>query len=256
MQVVADSRPNKLNGVAVPLGLRNANGATGKAATDKTPASPLVSTDLPVLHETESGGIGLRRGAGALDTELRGRRYHARWMQLGTVEHLRVNLRVEPAASGAGKLHVETLDLYSPRSRRMFAVRAAQVLGATVEGVESDLSELLIAVDKAQREAARTAARAGIVEEKPEITAAERAEALALLRAPDLMDRIAHDMDAIGYVGEDTNKKLRLSHHRLTSARRAALARSSSRSRGQERAGLRRRSRSSCRPRRWCSGRG
>ena len=57
----------------------------------------------------------------------------------------------------AGKLHVETLDLYSPRSRRMFAARAAQVLGATVEAVENDLSDMLVAVDRAQREAARTA---------------------------------------------------------------------------------------------------
>ena len=37
---------------------------------------------------------------------------------------------------------------------------------------------------------------------------AERQEALALLRSPELMDRIARDLDTLGYVGEESNKKL------------------------------------------------
>jgi hypothetical protein len=37
---------------------------------------------------------------------------------------------------------------------------------------------------------------------------AERAEALALLRRSDLLDQVARDVDALGYVGEDTNKRL------------------------------------------------
>lgn len=37
---------------------------------------------------------------------------------------------------------------------------------------------------------------------------AEREQALEMLRSPDLMDRVANDMEALGYVGEDTNKKL------------------------------------------------
>jgi DNA primase len=145
---------------------------------------------------------------GAVDLDLHTRRYRARWAQLGTVEQLRVNVRIESGTNGSTKTHVETLDLYSARSRRVFAARAAQMLGATVDAIESDLSELLIAVDHAQR-AAAMAARTKPVAEPPQImNDAERAEALAMLRAPDLMDRIARDMDALGYVGEDINKKL------------------------------------------------
>ena len=47
--------------------------------------------------------------------------------------------------------------------------------------------------------------------EKPAVPAmseAERAEALALLRGPDLLDQLAADVDALGYVGEETNKRL------------------------------------------------
>ena len=37
---------------------------------------------------------------------------------------------------------------------------------------------------------------------------AERAETLAFLKQKDLLDRVARDIDALGYVGEETNKRL------------------------------------------------
>jgi DNA primase len=40
------------------------------------------------------------------------------------------------------------------------------------------------------------------------MSAHERAEAMALLARPDLLDQVALDIDALGYVGEDTNKRL------------------------------------------------
>ena len=145
---------------------------------------------------------------GTLDVELHQRRYRARWAQAGTVEHLRVNLRVEVGANGSGRMHVETLDLYSPRSRSVFAARAAKIFEVAVEAIEDDLSELLVVVDRTQRANAMNVGKQPATEPAPVMTDVERAEALALLRSPDLMDRIAHDMDVIGYVGEDTNKKL------------------------------------------------
>lgn len=40
------------------------------------------------------------------------------------------------------------------------------------------------------------------------MTDAERAEGLALLKRPDLLDQVARDVDALGYVGEATNTRL------------------------------------------------
>jgi len=37
---------------------------------------------------------------------------------------------------------------------------------------------------------------------------AERLEALGFLRRGDLLDQVARDIDALGYVGEETNKRL------------------------------------------------
>ncbi len=146
--------------------------------------------------------------SGALDLELAGRRYLARWAQPGTVENLRVNVRVEAGSNGSGRLHVETLDLYSPRSRKVFAARAAKIFEAPVEAIEDDLSELLVSVDRVQRDTAMAARAEATAEPIAKMTDAERREAMALLKVPELMDRIARDMDAVGYVGEAVNKKL------------------------------------------------
>ena len=40
------------------------------------------------------------------------------------------------------------------------------------------------------------------------MTATDRAEALAFLKRRDLLDQAAKDVDALGFVGEDTNKRL------------------------------------------------
>src|SRR5204862_2876645 len=40
------------------------------------------------------------------------------------------------------------------------------------------------------------------------MSGSDRAEALALLQRPDLLDQVARDLDALGYVGEATNKRL------------------------------------------------
>lgn len=50
--------------------------------------------------------------------------------------------------------------------------------------------------------AALELAETGAKEKIPDMTAAEREEALAFLKSPDLFDRIENDLDRLGYVGE------------------------------------------------------
>jgi len=164
-------------------------------------------------QEAAAGGQAVASGArtrgGHFETELGGRRYQARWAQLGTVEQLRVNVRVQSGTNGSTRVHVETLDLYSPRSRRMFAGKAARVFGCSIDAIEDDLSALLMEIDRLQRETKEAAERAAMPEEEaPEMSAAERKQALALLQRDDLLDQLARDMEALGYVGEETNKRL------------------------------------------------
>jgi Mn-dependent DtxR family transcriptional regulator len=113
-------------------------------------------------------------------------------------------LRATVRASKGVAFHVDTVDLYASRSRSEFARRAAKTLGIDESTVESALLALLV---EAEHEAKDQ--DAGSDTPQPvEITAADRADALALLRRPDLLDQVGRDVDAIGYVGEETNKRL------------------------------------------------
>jgi DNA primase len=121
-------------------------------------------------------------------------------VQSALLGRLRVTVKV---ARGAG-VHVDTLDLYAARSRAEFARRASKAFGVEADGVEA---ALLLLLTDAEKVATAEEAKA---EAAPEITISEseRAEALTFLRRPDLLAQVAADVDALGYVGEDINKRL------------------------------------------------
>jgi DNA primase catalytic core len=111
---------------------------------------------------------------------------------------LRVALKL---TTGEAKV-IDTVDFYSARSRNAFLTRAEALKAGERGAIERDLFFLLEAIEKRQKEP----------EEKPatplEISPKDRVEALAFLRRPDLLDSIAADMGALGYVGEETNKQI------------------------------------------------
>jgi hypothetical protein len=113
-------------------------------------------------------------------------------------------LRVTVKVTRGDALHVDTLDLYASRSRAEFARRVAKAFTVDEAAVESALMALLV---QAEQSAASTKDD-GSETAAPAMTDAERAEALSLLKRPDLLDQVAADIDALGYVGEDVNKRL------------------------------------------------
>jgi DNA primase len=113
-------------------------------------------------------------------------------------------LRATVKATRGAAFHVDTLDLYASRSRAEFAKRAAKALTVELSGVEAALLQLVVEAEKAEKDDVAGEAQAAA----PAMTGAERAEALALLKRPDLLDQVAADVDALGYVGEETNKRL------------------------------------------------
>jgi len=123
--------------------------------------------------------------------------YHARPYP-ASLGRLRATVKVERD----GRFHVDTLDLYSSRSRTEFARRAGKALGVEPDAVEPHLLALLVDAEKAANEKTGDEAQAELM------TDSERASALALLKRPDLLDQVAKDIDALGYVGEDVNKRL------------------------------------------------
>ena len=113
-------------------------------------------------------------------------------------------LRVTVKVSRGDAFHVDSLDLYASRARSEFAKKVEKTLSAEAVQVESALLALIVECERVSE------AEAGdVVAAQPEpMSESERREALSFLKRPDLLDEISRDIDALGYVGEDTNKRL------------------------------------------------
>jgi len=122
--------------------------------------------------------------------------YQAR-VQSSLLGRLRVTVKVSRGES----FHVDTLDLYASRSRAEFARRVEKAFGVEAQPVEAALLALLVDAEKAAEKAEDPSPVVAMSE-------SERSDALAFLRRKDLLDQVAADVDALGYVGEDVNKRL------------------------------------------------
>ena len=118
-----------------------------------------------------------------------------------SLEVMKVALRLRHGET----FHLDSMDLLQDAQRRRFAERAAEETVLEREQVKRDLGQLLLALETAQQERLAQALKpAG--PKKPEMTVQEQAEALALLKAPDLVARIGEAFDACGLVGEEANR--------------------------------------------------
>jgi hypothetical protein len=104
-------------------------------------------------------------------------------------------------------MHVDTLDLYQARARSSFATVAAQITGLEKTVLESDLGKLLIRLEERQQQQIIEKMKATATG-APMMTPEEEMKALALLRDPQLLQRIVADFALAGTVGEDANKLL------------------------------------------------
>ena len=138
------------------------------------------------------------------------RRYRVRGFVKATTQAMRVNILVNrddlavDAASPIAGFHIESFDVYVDRARAAFERKAALEIGTKEETVRRDVGRILLALEELA-----TAATKKALEPKAQpyqMTDVERADALDLLTAPDLVDRIPTDLDRCGLVGEATNK--------------------------------------------------
>ena len=158
-------------------------------------AAPAPTIDVPV--ETRGEDIFIQQGD---------RRYRIRGLHKNlSYELLKINVLVSGMTPhGESAFHVDTLDLYVARQRSVFTKQAAEELGLKEEVIRRDLGRVLLKLEELQDEQIKKA----LEPEKKEIEIGpeERAEALALLRDPRLLERIIEDFALCGVVGEETNK--------------------------------------------------
>lgn len=128
------------------------------------------------------------------------RKYHIMGLEKGS-RKLRATVRIEHA----GKLHVDTLDFYSARSRRLLSQDLCRIFDESPETIEADITRLLQELEKAPMPSKGDQSDRPVA---PTITPRDRAAAEDLGKAPDLIDRILTGCEILGLVGETANKLL------------------------------------------------
>ena len=186
-------------------------GCTIKQLLDgRDPNSYLLAYGAERLHSflaEESGAVAGEVRAKASRTAptptltLGRRRYDIHGLEKGP-RKLKATVRVEYA----GRLHVDTLDLYSARSRRTLAQDLCRIFEETPETIEADITKLLKHCEGLP-DGGGTAAGQDVPAE-PSMSPREREEAEAFGKSADLVERILSDFETCGLVGEEANKLL------------------------------------------------
>ncbi len=102
-------------------------------------------------------------------------------------------------------VHIDTVELYAAKQRAGWIKQGAIELGVSEEVTRSDLAALLRVVEQRQDELIRQKLQPAAAAAAPALSTAEQEAGLALLRDPNLLDRIAADVEATGVVGEVSN---------------------------------------------------
>ncbi|MGH7943322.1 MAG: CHC2 zinc finger domain-containing protein [Limisphaerales bacterium] len=130
------------------------------------------------------------------------RRYQLRAIERQGASRLRATVKaVSGDPANAGRFHIDTVDFYLSRSRRMFIGEAARLFRDTAETVEADVNRLIGQIETyAQKQLVENHSPVVLVSD------ADKAEALKLGRHADLTGEILRDMEKLGLIGEATNK--------------------------------------------------
>jgi DNA primase len=157
------------------------------------PASPLPSAAAEVEAQVRDEEIVIVLGD---------RRYRVRGLKKNLA--FDVMLKVNVLIARGETFHVDTLDLYSVRARGSFIAQAAVELNLHEDVIRHDLGKVLRKLEELQE---RTIEQTLKPQDPVQAIPQEEAQAaLALLKDPQLLDRILADFTRCGVVGEETNK--------------------------------------------------
>jgi DNA primase len=188
----------------VNVNVNDINDNTNEAAKEKKEKEKPVATASPD-PDTGIGDISCEIPTEIKPQEIVISQQNRRWRIRGlarntTYEVMKVNVQV----SMNDKFHIDTLDLYSARHRTAYIKQAAAELEMEEETVKKDLGKVLLKLEDLQDEMIKQT----LEPKKKEVVMSEKEkkEAMDLLKAPDLLERILKDFEKCGVVGEQTNK--------------------------------------------------
>jgi DNA primase catalytic core len=159
------------------------------------PASPLpkpASDETPC--DVRDGEVNLTLGD---------RHYRVRGLQKNLA--LDVVLKVNVMVSAGDTFHVDTFDLYATRAKVAFITQAAVELNVKEDVIRHDLGRVLRKLEALQERHVQQTLEPK-KDQRPPIAEPDHQDAIALLKSPQLLDRILADFERCGIVGEETNK--------------------------------------------------
>jgi len=98
------------------------------------------------------------------------------------------------------RIHVDTVDFYSARSRNFLIKGLRDLFGADESTIAKDVERILELAEDYQKPEQ--------IQDKEQMTAQDKKAALAFLRNPDMFEEILVDFETLGYTGEEVNKLL------------------------------------------------
>lgn len=173
---------------------------TGKDDAPPNTISSLAAEPASPAPAAPAGGVNADVSAKEITIKLGDRTWRARGLAKNAAyDALKITLDVRQGEA----FHIDSLDLLGAKPRNTFAAQAAAELGVSLDAMKRDLGQVLFALEGLRDEALKAAEKEK--NQRPPMTPAEEADALDLLTAPDLLDRIAADVAACGVVGEAAN---------------------------------------------------
>lgn len=212
-----ECQPEAIKTIATTAERASGNGL--KSSQTSAMASATVPTDAPANIPALAAEAAADPAADEISEEqivlhFGQRRYRIRGLAKNlTPETLKINVLVSrpvgdgpvPAPAEPSQLYyVDAFDLYAARARNAFITQAARELAVREEHIKHDLGHMLLKLEALQAQRMQDALQ--VEPAVPAMSEAEQQAALTWLQSPDLLGRILADFDAVGLVGEASNK--------------------------------------------------
>jgi DNA primase len=140
---------------------------------------------------------GLEKNESGFSIQYGNRRYEIKGVEKSKTK---LKVTVKACATGEGKqFYLDSVDLYSHRSRVLFAKACSVYFGEEAELVQEDLGKLIEVAERFEPEDIQKVPAFTMTKE-------QEVEALAFLKDPNLLTRILEDFETCGYTGEEANK--------------------------------------------------
>jgi DNA-binding MarR family transcriptional regulator len=121
----------------------------------------------------------------------------------GIKGHWFKTMRVHIKATMAERCFIDVVDLYASKARDKFIKDCANRAKTDAERITKDVYSIIETIEQMNKKLLSE-----LGEDKRELTRQEKEEAMDYLKSPDLLDLATQDMETMGYVGEELNKKI------------------------------------------------